>query len=312
MLLQGGAITCQVIANRFEVSNRTAQRLVEFLRDRMHAPIQWDAHARTYKYMDRTFELPAAVMSEGEAIGLILAHHALLARQATPLGSRLWRALDTLRGLLPETVSVSAGDLLAHVSYVPLPAARAVDSETLDTMAEALERRKTVRMDYYSIYRNERTQRKVDVYHITHRRGDWYAVGWCHLRKALRIFALSRIRSIRRMSASYRIPADFDAEQLFKDSLGVITGREPCEAILLFDADEARWVRERTWHTTQTVEQMPDGALRLELTIVPTVELKQWILSFGRHVRVLAPAELARDIADEHCAAAQFSSALSV
>lgn len=299
LMLKGGApVTTASLAEKFGISPRQAQRVIEHLRHKMKAPVVYDRLRGTYYYQEPTFELPAQIMREGDAIGMILAHEALLRRQGTPLGRHLRRAIGTLRALLPESVSVDAEGLLKHVMFAPLPA-RTVSDDLLDAVGIAIERRARLRIEYYSPAGDETTQRDIDIYHLAHVRGDWYAVAYCHLRKALRTFALSRMKSVRLLDVRYQIPATFSVAEYFKDALGVLAGPEPQTVVLAFDAEAARWVRERVWHPTQTLESLDDGGLRLTMCVTLSVELTRWILSWGGHVRALSPAPLRQQLERE-------------
>jgi proteasome accessory factor B len=304
LIKSGEAVNSTSIAERFELSQRHAQRIVEFLQNQLGAPVEYDARKRTYYYSEPTFELPSRIMSEGEAVAIIVAHRALLTQQATPLGGRLFKALNTLRELLPETVSLNASDLLEKVSFEPSPTRR-IDAGILDVLVGSLERRETVRMDYYAAHTDSVAEREVDLYHLTNRRGDWYAVGFCHMRNGLRTFAVSRIRAVEPVPETrYEVPADFDATTYFGSSLGVDSSGTPSLVVLEFDSYEARWIAERTWHASQRTERLEDGGLRLTLEVRPGPELVQWVMSHGAHVRVIAPSSLAADVARLHREAA--------
>src|SRR5690606_6784797 len=82
----------------------------------------------------------------------------------------------------------------------------------------------------------------------------------------------------------------------FANSIGAFSG--PSERVVIeFDASVAAFVRARQWHRSQQIEQRPDGSLVLRLEVSIDPPLKQWILGFGAHARVLAPPALARDVA---------------
>ncbi|MHB2021590.1 MAG: helix-turn-helix transcriptional regulator, partial [Candidatus Xenobia bacterium] len=162
-------------------------------------------------------------------------------------------------------------------------------------------------IEYWPPAGTSATARAIDVYHLTQSRGDWYAVAWCHLRRDLRIFALSRIKSAVPTADRYVIPADFDVKAYFRNSLGIELAGEAQEIRLRFDADQARWVCERTWHLSQAMAPQADGSLILTLQVGISTELKQWILGYGPHVEVLSPAGLRDAIsADLRAAAALY------
>jgi predicted DNA-binding transcriptional regulator YafY len=62
--------------------------------------------------------------------------------------------------------------------------------------------------------------------------------------------------------------------------------------ILKFSARQARWIKEKIWHNTEQKLPQPDGALILKMQVPVTSELKRWIMSYGREVEALGPAEL--------------------
>ncbi|MBC7324085.1 MAG: WYL domain-containing protein, partial [Moorella sp. (in: Bacteria)] len=69
-----------------------------------------------------------------------------------------------------------------------------------------------------------------------------------------------------------------------------------------FTAQQARWIRERQWHSSQTLEELPDGGLILRMHLSGLQEVKRWVFGFGSQAEVLAPPELRREIAREAAA----------
>jgi proteasome accessory factor B len=66
----------------------------------------------------------------------------------------------------------------------------------------------------------------------------------------------------------------------------------------------ARLVSERTWHESQRVRAARHGSAILELKLGALEEIQRWILSWGSHVRVLEPRQLADRVRDEGTAIA--------
>ena len=79
----------------------------------------------------------------------------------------------------------------------------------LPKLQAAIADRKTVKFEYYAISRDEAMARTVDPYGLQLVAGEWYLLGWCHLRAGMRTFRLSRIRS--RVTHATRAPHDFAA-----------------------------------------------------------------------------------------------------
>ena len=65
----------------------------------------------------------------------------------------------------------------------------------------------------------------------------------------------------------------------------------------IVDAFAAPLVQERQWHPSQKMKLLRNGDLELSLTLGNLEEIERWILSWGNHAQVLAPAELKTRIA---------------
>ncbi len=68
--------------------------------------------------------------------------------------------------------------------------------------------------------------------------------------------------------------------------------------LLEFSPRVAPYVRERVWHKSQQIEELPDGGVRLGLKVCRDWALHGWVLSWGPHVHVAAPSALAQEILD--------------
>jgi len=146
----------------------------------------------------------------------------------------------------------------------------------------------------------------VDPYHLASVDGQWYLVGFCHLRGDVRMFAPGRIRALEVTGATFEPPADFRIDDYLARSFAVMRGGEGEEyrVRLRFTGEAVRYVRERTWHPSQAIEADPGGGLILSLTVGHLREVERFVLSWGSDCRVLGPSELrdrvARNLAAAH------------
>src|SRR5439155_24340724 len=67
-------------------------------------------------------------------------------------------------------------------------------------------------------------KREIDPYHLTYFNGGLYLVGYCHLRRAIRVFAMERIRGLDVLSRRFALPTSFDPEKYLAGALGIISG----------------------------------------------------------------------------------------
>jgi proteasome accessory factor BC len=79
-------------------------------------------------------------------------------------------------------------------------------SQRLAKIETAISRRKTIEYSYYSMQRDEVSDRKIDPYHLVFRNGQFYLIGHAHERDEVRVFRLSRIRG----KVSYATKAEHD------------------------------------------------------------------------------------------------------
>lgn len=295
----GKTITAQDISSRFGGSHRSALRTIEYMKDQLRAPVRWEPRRKTYIYTDPSYELPTIPLTHGEAIALLLVYQGILEQLPLPLAQDLSSAVAKLQDFLPQTMSVNLADLFARLSFAIDPARR-IEVQFLDDVRGALEQKRTLHMTYYTASRDQVLERDLDPYHLTYRRGDWYVVGYCHLRKNVQTFALSRIRKMRLVDETFEIPPTFDVAHYFEYAFGVDNAGPPTRVVVEFEVPEARYIGERTWHPSQKLKVLKDGTLRLELEVSLNYELRQWLLSYGSRVRIVEPPELVREMAAEY------------
>ena len=96
----------------------------------------------------------------------------------------------------------------------------------LEELSRAIAHKKRTHLVYRGAERRERTERDVDPYGLFQNDGAWYVSGYCHLRKDIRTFHVSRIESLDVNPAAPRTP-DFTARKDFK--LAELATREPWE-----------------------------------------------------------------------------------
>ena len=124
-------------------------------------------------------------------------------------------------------------------------------------------------------------------------------MGYCHQRRAARIFHASRIIELQLSDETFTAPR-FDVDRHIRQSYGIFKGgRQLRQVTLQFDPYMARFVSGMFWHPEQQGESTPDGGLCLTIPVADFTEITMRILSFGRHVEVLAPEELRRQVAEE-------------
>lgn len=199
-------------------------------------------------------------------------------------------ALVSLAQGRPELLAEAAGAPVAVIANDEPPAAAAA----LPKLQAAIAERKTVTFAYYAITRDELRERTVDPYGLQLVGDEWYLIGRCHLRDALRTFRLSRIRSrvtyATRAPHDFTRPDDFDLSR-YRDRPAWQLGAPRGSARIAVDAAMAWWVEAHYAHCG-LVSPAEDGGVVFETAYADARPLVAWVLGMGEAAELLEPAEL--------------------
>ncbi len=295
--LRRGALTnCTRLSGQLEVSRKTIVRDLAFMRDRLNLPIEFDARIQAYRYTHPVNAFPTVHVTEGELLALLVAQNALQQYRGTPFHGQLEVAFEKLTAGLRDRISFAPADELRAVSFRNFGLGR-TDLAAFNALSTAVLRQTEVAFDYRKPGDARKSRRRVRPYHLANRENSWYLIGFDRGRSALRTFALPRIGTVTTLAESFSRPADFSPEQFFARALGVMAGTGDYRVVIRFDAVVAERVREREWHESQTMRELPGGGLELELRLGALSEVEQWALGWGAAAEVVAPPELRERIA---------------
>lgn len=286
----------QCLPEDFACNARTIRRDLQALEaafplytDRVDGRTRW-------KLVEGFRRVPAVQFSATELMAMVFTRDLARPLEGTPIKDSFDSALAKASSVLPpaarEYVDTLRGAFSAGIG--PHKHYRH-HRETIDQLARAITRHKVVEMRYYTASRDKTTRRKVDPYHIWYAAGALYLIGFCHVRRHVRMFAVDRIRSLTVTSHPCQLPLNFNVEDYVKDALTVMRGPQ-IEVELLFDKKTSAWAKDRIWHPSQQATLGKDGCLTLVLRVADTPELIGWILSFGTGVRVVRPDSVRRNV----------------
>lgn len=294
-LQQGGHPNANQLAAELEVSAKTVHRDLEFMRDRLGMPIEFDAVRNGYYYAEEVTALPTMQITEGELFALVVAEKALGQYRGTTFEKPLLTAIKKLAAGLPDTISIQFGELERSISFLTR-AEPILDLEVFRTLADAVTHRKQLRLHYRKPGGGPVEERVVDPYHLGNINGEWYLFAHDHLRNALRTFVPMRIQSAVPTGKTFVRPKRFSLEDRLRDSFGVVQGSGSYEVVLRFNAAVADYLREKKWHDSQQLRDLPGGEVEARFRLSGLAEVERWILSWGGNCRVVAPPELAESV----------------
>jgi len=296
--LRRSALTnCTRLAATLEVSRKTILRDVAFMRDRLDLPIEFDARINAYRYTHPVSSFPTVQVSEGELLALLVARKALEQYRGTPFHRQLEISFDKLTGGLRDRISFSPAEELQSVSFKNIGLGKA-DMTIFAAISGAVLRQNELNFNYRKPGDPQAVPRRVQPYHLAHRENLWYLVAFDCERAALRTFALPRISQPKALKTQFVRSPDFSPDKFFANALGVLGGERDYRVVIRFSAAVADRVREREWHESQELLDLPNGGLELRLRLGALPEIERWVLTWGPEAEVLKPKELRARLRD--------------
>ena len=265
---------------------------------RLGAPIKRDGTKDGWYYTDPTYFLPAIMLTSEEITAFFLGEQLFTRYLGTSFETPLRLALDKIKQYLPQGVSYDLQQETAAFAFTGGGRAM-VAPELLLELNEAIRSKHSIEMEYYSASSGQTNTRTIDPYHLHNIHGDWYLIAYCHTRRAPRDFLTSRIRAHKRLLSTFQVAPDFSLNTYLETGFLAERATAPENIVIKFDEYQARWIRERQWHSSQQIEELPSGELILRLRVGGLGEVKRWVMGYGSHAEVLEPESLRREIQEE-------------
>jgi predicted DNA-binding transcriptional regulator YafY len=285
------------LAQKFEISPKTAQRDIEFMRGRLLCPLEYDVRKKGYYYEDETFSLPMVYLSSDELSSLLIAKKMLQDIGRGRLGDEISSIIRKITNLVSKHTAFgdSVDDRISFqlVGYSPVP------ESTFKIVLEGCLRKRRLTFTYQSPARDERNTRTVDPYHLLNYMGTWHLIGFCHMRGMIRDFVLGRILNLELSEETFEKAEDFNISDYFDSSFGIYKGGQRTEVTLRFTPERSKWIKDQIWHKEQKSRFLRDGSLELSFPVDNFIEIKMEILKHGDQVKVVSPKGLRNLISHE-------------
>lgn len=299
-------VTIDDLAQRTGVTTRTIRRDLEALQtagfplfDEVHDGRKyWTLEQKAFRRLaDTGFTL-------AELSALYFSRTLVECLTGTPFERDVRSAFDKLAAALTPGMKQFLDGMPLVMQAKAEPGAQASSPRTAEVakLLEATMQHRRVTMRYHSFSSNREKLYTLEPYRLIFGQGGLYVIGMVPEYGALRTFAVDRIAQLSLTEERFE-PLELP-DDAFAHSLGVNQGT-PAQATIAFAPRIAPYVRERVWHSSQSLEEGPDGTLRLTLNVVHDWALKSWILGFGHLATVVSPDSLATEIAREMERAAQ-------
>jgi predicted DNA-binding transcriptional regulator YafY len=288
------------LAQQCNVTTRTIRRDLQALeeagfpvyddRSRDDGKTRWVLNGQAFKGLSTGLTL-------SELCALYFSRSLSESLAGTPFKADVESAFDKLTAALTPHMQRFLDQLPRVLSTKTQPHAQP-SSERAKIEARALEgtlHQRQATITYHSRSSGRTKQYLVHPYRLAYAQGALYLLAYVPEYQEVRTFAMERIEALSLLEETF-IPIEELPEEAFPHSLGVHSGA-PERIELEFQPAVAGYVSARTWHPSQQVREMENGGVAMTLDVCRDRALQSWILSFGPFARVVAPGELAREIA---------------
>jgi proteasome accessory factor C len=221
-------------------------------------------------------------LTPDEALALVVALRMLA--ETPGMGQR-----DAIERALAKIES-TAGELADSPVAVRLPG----NDDRLATIRGAVERRRALRITYYTATRDELTDRVVDPMRVVVTAGRAYLEAWCRRAEAVRLFRVDRIDGLVELDEPAAPPAQAVPSQL---SEGVFQPTPELPLITLRVGRGGRWITE--YYPCEEIVAESTEHWLVSLRAADLGWARRLVLGLGPEVGVVAPAELAEAVRDQ-------------
>ena len=286
------------LAEEFGVTVRTVQRDLKDLQEVGFLLDQNPRDQHIYYQLQKDTGMPLN-FPVTEVAAMIFAERAGLGLVGTPFGENLRSAVRRLTAAIPQEMRKFLER--AAEAYVPLARGHKPYEEArelLETLNKAILERRVCQVTYRPPGAESAKRYETEPLRLLHYRGGLYVISRVPYYDSLITQAVERFESVEETGETFESPDHLPIEERVSDAFGV-SYEEPMEVAVRFSEEQAPYIRERIWHPSQKLEELPDGRVVLRLRAGGFYEIRSWVLSFGAAAEVLAPEELREAVLEE-------------
>ncbi len=279
-----GKVTILETVRKFEVSVRQVKRDIEYLRERLQAPLVYDRKLKGYVYEEDYHSLEFADQS------LILFYVMIKSLVSNEHYIPVYSAeiLKQLESGIPEEYRA----VCDRISY-QFPKAGVISSEYFAIICEAVKNRLCLEVGYSNL-NDETSRRVIEPEHLINYDGAWYLIGFDRTHQALRTFNISRINDISLTKDKYKKrdkQHEKELRELISSGFGIFKGTTVSTVKIRFYDAAARIVSSQQWHREQSFRWIGKDKKTAELSfpVANYTEVLAKTLSFGAMAEPVSP-----------------------
>lgn len=290
-------MTLDELAEECDVDRRTIHRDLNAVEEAGYTlTTEWQEGKKVYSFLTKSRNIPPITFTLNQLLTLYLLRSLGSYLAGTPFQAEIDELFRSITSVLPDRYAAH----LERIARVSLPILHGVRDYSaaapyIEGLQRALLHQYRVRLTYAKKGLKEAGEYDIDPYTLVFHKGGIYLLGYAHNRKAMRLFALERVRGIEVTRQRFEIPAGYRPEDHFSSAFGLVSDT-PMKVRVRFSSEIAHTVQERIWMQGQRLKTDSDGRVTIEFEAAGEMELVAWILSYGAFAEVLEPPELRSEV----------------
>lgn len=184
-------------------------------------------------------------------------------------------------------------------NHIIIEKRRLLGTDNMHGLLHAIKNQLVIEFDHEKFWKtnNEIMIRTVYPLALKEARNRWYLVAKDPKDNVFKTFGLERITNLNITRKKYEYPNDFNPDEKFKYSFGIITNEIKPEKIKLWlSHEQANYIKTLPLHYSQKIVSENEKECIVELHISPTYDFIMELLSMGSEVVVLEPESLKKEI----------------
>jgi predicted DNA-binding transcriptional regulator YafY len=279
------------LAEQLTVSKATVERDIATL-ERDFAVVEENAgkQKKTYRIDQKIRALETLTFGTTELLAIYAAQASLAGLAGTPIHEDLRAVLMKIRGFLSPRHNGGLDALSrvfvthsrGHVDYEP-------QRELIDQVVDAIARRRVCTLDYHAAWKGTTRKHQARPLRLVWHRSALYLLACLGTHERITTLAVQRIRELAVGDEVFAVPR-VDVDGHVAKAFGIFVSDEEQDVEIVFDAEIAWRVEERTFHPDERKERRADGALRYRVRSSAQWEIIPWVQSFGALAELVEPA----------------------
>ncbi len=286
-------ITYEDLQRRYSVSRRTAERMMQAIRD---SALDCEIISRRPYRIRLSREVPTPKLNADHLSSLQAAtqmfEEAGMTTYSAQIKNLTWMLRANMTSFVREQIEAESDALQETEAFAVRPGPREhIPEHVISTLRQAILSCEQVQFTYVGRLNPKPRSVTVQPYGFLHGIRE-YLVAYNPLSEGYRSYVLSRIADLEIIERDYfKRDPDFSFRGYLSESFGVYR-EKPCNVVWQFDASVADDVLEWEFHPSQSARTMRDGRIEVKFRAGGIEEMAWHVLTWGNAVKVVKPKRL--------------------